>query len=149
MNDSAPKPYIPTEDDIVFDCPSCGRELAINFQGAGLKVSCPHCNERVDVPIPEDVHILEEDDEDTPPETKSDVMDAKDLKIVELAEQLGLSESRVNELVQELVETRQRRKTLENERHENLKRFKLMAEEINALQNALDRLNGLLADARG
>src|SRR4029077_16252747 len=32
-----------TERDIVFDCPHCGGELAIDMDGAGMEVNCVHC----------------------------------------------------------------------------------------------------------
>ena len=37
-----------TERDIVFDCPQCGGELAIDMDGAGMEVNCAHCGNRVD-----------------------------------------------------------------------------------------------------
>jgi predicted RNA-binding Zn-ribbon protein involved in translation (DUF1610 family) len=39
-----------TERDIVFDCPNCGGELAIDMDGAGLEVNCAHCGKAVIVP---------------------------------------------------------------------------------------------------
>ena len=50
--------------DIVFDCPYCGHNLAIDYRGAGLQVMCVQCGEAVSVPIPEDMHI---DDLDVEP----------------------------------------------------------------------------------
>jgi len=32
-----------TERDIVFDCPKCGGELAIDMDGTGMEVNCAHC----------------------------------------------------------------------------------------------------------
>src|ERR1700733_3401526 len=34
-----------TERDIVFDCPQCGGELAIDMDGAGMGVHCTHCGQ--------------------------------------------------------------------------------------------------------
>ena len=39
-----------TERDIVFDCPNCGGELAIDMDGAGLEVHCAHCGNAVIAP---------------------------------------------------------------------------------------------------
>ncbi|HYY29342.1 MAG TPA: hypothetical protein VE860_15420 [Chthoniobacterales bacterium] len=39
-----------TERDIVFDCPHCGGELAIDMDGAGMEVNCAHCGARLTVP---------------------------------------------------------------------------------------------------
>jgi hypothetical protein len=38
-----------TERDIVFDCPHCGGELAIDMDGAGMEVNCAHCGKPVTV----------------------------------------------------------------------------------------------------
>ena len=37
-------------NDIVFDCPHCGKSLAIDGRGAGLMVTCPDCHRDVVVP---------------------------------------------------------------------------------------------------
>jgi predicted RNA-binding Zn-ribbon protein involved in translation (DUF1610 family) len=39
-----------TERDIVFDCPNCGGELAIDMDGAGMEVHCAHCGKALLVP---------------------------------------------------------------------------------------------------
>jgi len=39
-----------TERDIVFDCPNCGGELAIDMDGAGMEVNCAHCGKALKVP---------------------------------------------------------------------------------------------------
>jgi predicted RNA-binding Zn-ribbon protein involved in translation (DUF1610 family) len=39
-----------TERDIVFDCPQCGGELAIDMDGAGMEVHCTHCGQALTVP---------------------------------------------------------------------------------------------------
>jgi predicted RNA-binding Zn-ribbon protein involved in translation (DUF1610 family) len=41
-----------SESDIVFECPHCGKSLAIDQRGAGFVVSCPDCQARVQVPGP-------------------------------------------------------------------------------------------------
>lgn len=38
------------ESDIVFECPHCGKSLAIDGRGAGMVVVCPDCQARVQVP---------------------------------------------------------------------------------------------------
>ncbi len=39
-----------TERDIVFDCPNCGGELAIDMDGSGMEVNCAHCGSALIVP---------------------------------------------------------------------------------------------------
>ncbi len=36
--------------DIFFECPRCGKSLAIDEKGAGMYISCPDCGLRVQVP---------------------------------------------------------------------------------------------------
>ena len=40
------------DTDIVFDCPICGKNLVIDYRGAGLQINCSQCGESVLVPIP-------------------------------------------------------------------------------------------------
>ena len=37
--------------DIVFDCPHCGHNHAIDYRGAGLQINCVACGEASLVPI--------------------------------------------------------------------------------------------------
>lgn len=37
-------------DDIVFDCPACGKILIVETSGRGLKVTCPQCQSKILVP---------------------------------------------------------------------------------------------------
>jgi len=45
------------DTDIVFDCPHCGHNLAIDYRGAGLQIVCVNCGENVLVPIPNGMKI--------------------------------------------------------------------------------------------
>jgi DNA-directed RNA polymerase subunit RPC12/RpoP len=36
--------------DIIFDCPKCGQELAVDSTGAGTEIECPSCNEKIAIP---------------------------------------------------------------------------------------------------
>jgi len=51
------------DTDIVFDCPHCGKNLVIDYRGAGLQVNCMQCGQPVLVPIPDgmDLHDLDLD----------------------------------------------------------------------------------------
>ena len=37
-------------DDIIFECPQCGKSLAIDVRGAGFLVRCPDCKTEIQVP---------------------------------------------------------------------------------------------------
>jgi transcription elongation factor Elf1 len=39
-----------TERDIVFSCPHCHGELAVDKEGAGLSLACMHCGQTVTIP---------------------------------------------------------------------------------------------------
>jgi len=45
------------DTDIVFDCPHCGKNLVIDYRGAGLQINCSECGETVLVPIPDGMEL--------------------------------------------------------------------------------------------
>ena len=45
------------DTDIVFDCPHCGKNLVIDYRGAGLQINCSECGEPVLVPIPDGMEL--------------------------------------------------------------------------------------------
>jgi DNA-directed RNA polymerase subunit RPC12/RpoP len=36
--------------DIIFDCPHCEQELAVDSSGAGSEIECPSCGETITIP---------------------------------------------------------------------------------------------------
>jgi DNA-directed RNA polymerase subunit RPC12/RpoP len=38
--------------DIVFNCPNCEQELAVDSSGAGTDIECPSCHETITIPEP-------------------------------------------------------------------------------------------------
>jgi hypothetical protein len=36
--------------DIIFDCPNCQQELAVDSSGAGTEIECPSCGESIMIP---------------------------------------------------------------------------------------------------
>lgn len=114
--------------DIVFDCPHCGHNLAIDYRGAGLQINCVACGQPVLVPIPDGMKI-----------------DDLDLSAGELLTQLFQtrrmmlkSEQRINELEETLNSIKMRRTELERSRMTTLHRC---AELVNMLQGSL-KLHG-------
>ena len=49
------------DTDIVFDCPHCGKNLVIDYRGAGLQIHCSECGESVLVPIPDGMELADLD----------------------------------------------------------------------------------------
>jgi len=45
------------DTDIVFDCPHCGKNLVIDYRGAGLQITCSECGASVLVPIPDGMEL--------------------------------------------------------------------------------------------
>ena len=45
------------DTDIVFDCPHCGKNLVIDYRGAGLQINCSECGEPALVPIPDGMEL--------------------------------------------------------------------------------------------
>jgi DNA-directed RNA polymerase subunit RPC12/RpoP len=39
--------------DVVFNCPKCEQELAVDSSGAGSEINCPSCNAPIVIPSPE------------------------------------------------------------------------------------------------
>lgn len=38
--------------DIIFNCPKCEQELAVDSSGAGNEINCPSCGEKIVIPPP-------------------------------------------------------------------------------------------------
>ena len=49
------------DTDIVFDCPHCGKNLVIDYRGAGLQINCSSCGEPVLEPIPDGMELTDLD----------------------------------------------------------------------------------------
>jgi hypothetical protein len=41
--------------DVIFNCPKCEQELAVDSSGAGTEIRCPSCSEIITIPAPESV----------------------------------------------------------------------------------------------
>jgi hypothetical protein len=39
--------------DVIFNCPKCEQELAVDSTGAGTEINCPSCGETIVIPAPE------------------------------------------------------------------------------------------------
>lgn len=118
--------------DIVFDCPHCGHNLAIDYRGAGLQINCVACGQPALVPIPDGMKI-----------------DDLDLSSGELLTQLFQtrrmmlkSEQRIAELEETLASIKLRRTELEKARMTTLHRC---AELVGMCQSGL-RLQGDMAN---
>jgi hypothetical protein len=39
--------------DVIFNCPKCEQELAVDASGAGTEINCPSCGQSIVIPSPE------------------------------------------------------------------------------------------------
>lgn len=91
------------DTDIVFDCPHCGHNLAIDYRGAGLQINCVNCGESVLVPIPDGMKI---DDLDIEP---GEILK----QLFATRRHLQKAELRIDQLEQELEQMALRRDALQ------------------------------------
>ncbi len=125
--------------DIVFDCPHCNKSLAIDHRGAGMVITCPDCQQPVEVPgLPQGGNApAPMPGADLPP----------DQRIASLEEALEGAQTKVERLVESLEEVRERRRYLETLRSDNLGRFQQIAKEVGMIQSSLDRMVSIVQEA--
>lgn len=116
------------DTDIVFDCPHCGKSLAIDYRGAGLMIPCTDCGKNVQVPIPEGMEITDVDISE----------EEKEARIVNLRRSLIASEMRIKQLEAEVEELTVRRDQLEKVRAEDMFRFGSILEKSGTIQKSLE-----------
>ena len=118
--------------DIVFECPHCGKSLAIEAAGAGMEVPCTDCGRPVRVPVPE-TSLTPEEAEDA---------------IAQLDAALNTSADELERLREENETLRERKAYLEHVAARNGERLAKMADLLDGVQRQLDELVALVADAR-
>ena len=118
------------ETDIVFDCPFCGKSLAIDFRGAGLNIACTDCGGIVEVPIPEGMEIADFDSS----------TEEQEILIINLRKSLALAEARIRDLEHEVQELSRRREDLEKSRTDNIYRFGAIGEKSGLIQKAVEEI---------
>jgi len=116
------------ETDIVFDCPHCGKSLAIDCRGAGLMIPCTDCGNNVQVPIPDGMELSDVDSSE----------EEKESRIVNLRRTLSSAETRIKHLEAEVEELLLRRDELEKVRTDNMFRFGTILEKTGVIQKCLE-----------
>jgi len=131
------------QTDIVFDCPYCGKSLAIDYHGAGLTVPCTDCGKDVEVPIPEGMEVTDIDSTD----------EEQEMKILNLRRSLAESEYRVAQLDSKLKDIASGREATEKLRATDETRFKAILDRLPLVEQALEEvakgLKGIADLARG
>lgn len=160
MAEMVPESEATSGGDIVFDCPHCNKSLAIDPRGAGLMIVCPDCQRNVTVPgLPpnaEEEDAVEGEVVDEEAAGSEEILTALPVaasddpmeRVQQLTEALATSHAKVERLVASLEEVRERRRYLEKLRTDNMARFEQIGKELALVQDAIDRIVGLLQDAR-
>ena len=119
------------DTDIVFDCPHCGHNLAIDYRGAGLQINCVNCGETVLVPIPDGMEIEDLDIE--PGEILKQLFATR--------RNLHKAELRGDDLEARLAEATERRERIEA----RLASLQMQIDEMRQLCLQQETVNGKLA----
>ena len=138
------------EGDILFDCPYCGKNMAIEAAGAGLMVPCANCGKSVQVPIPDGRTPEAPVAEPAVPPPPAPMADTEDPEatIRQLDSALAMANQQVDRLVAEKEALQERRAFLEQLRAANAARLEQITQELAGMQDALDRVLVLLAEVR-
>ncbi len=138
MTDETALPPGFSEQDIIFECPRCGKSLGIDERGAGLIVRCPDCGLRMQVPVPET---------ENEPHVRADKA-VESFAPADLARP-GASDAAVERVSYSDDDVHDRRRRLEKMRLDYLARFEKIREEVALIQAGLDRMVGILQDVAG
>lgn len=122
------------ETDIVFDCPHCGKSLAIDYRGAGLTIPCTDCGKNVQVPIPEGMEITDIDSSE----------EEQEIRVLNLRRSLAAAEQKIEQLSSEVEEMTTRREMLEKVRTDHISKFGLIMERVTVIQKSLEEIHKAL-----
>lgn len=121
-----------TDDDIFFECPHCGKSMAIDKRGMGLTIECPDCGGLVRVP--------------TASEEKVNAPDSINMPTEALAEALEESRKQIEELNEHVAKLTQRRDALDKITQAQKKRIEDLRHEFGNIQTALDQITMLMVN---
>ncbi len=122
--------------DIVFDCPHCGKNLAIDARGAGLGIPCPACGRDIEVPIPEGVDITDID--------RLGPMDTREPANGEEPARLPESPDEIRVMQTELEELRFRRRDFDKRQAAAAKELLALQQQVSDLRTALEQIEDTL-----
>jgi transcription elongation factor Elf1 len=116
------------DTDIIFDCPNCGKSLAIDYHGAGLNIPCTDCGKLVEVPIPEGMEIADIDSN----------QEEQTIVVLNLRKSLAEAADKIQHLTDEVHELNSRREALEKIRTDQIYRFGAIVEKTGVIQKSMD-----------
>ena len=112
------------ETDIIFDCPHCGKSLAIDYRGAGLTIQCSDCGRDVQVPIPDGMELDDIDISD----------EQQEIRIIHLRKSLTEARNRISTLETAIEELTARREALEKGRSDSMYKMGQINENIEIIE---------------
>ena len=124
------------ETDIVFDCPHCGKSLAIDHRGAGLSIPCTDCGKDCEVPIPEGMELLDIDSSEADQE----------IRIINLRRALTAAEERIKLLESRLDRLAKQRALGEGVTQGNKEGLKILREQFKTIQSAQLQISNSLEE---
>ena len=122
-----------TDDDIIFECPFCGKSMAIDKRGMGLTISCPKCEGLVRVP--------------TVSESTGGSPDSVSMPIEGLADALEESRKEIDEMKKKLAAVENLRLKLEEQSREHEEKLTVLRREFGKIHSALDQVTMMIVDS--
>lgn len=121
-----------TDDDIIFECPFCGKSMAIDKRGMGLTINCPECDGLVRVP--------------TVSEPTGKSPDSVNMPVEGLADALDESRDEIDGMKRKISDLEELRRTLEKQTAEQDDKLAKLRREFGHIQAALDQVSLLMVD---
>lgn len=118
------------DTDIVFDCPRCGKSLAIDYRGAGLTITCSDCGNDIEVPIPDGMEIGDVDS----------TLEDQELRVIHLRRSLHHAQDRILGLENDVEDLLQRRDELERAQTNQRWQRAAVEERLGLVESALQGL---------
>jgi transcription elongation factor Elf1 len=122
--------------DVIFDCPHCGKSLAIDYRGAGLSIPCTDCGRIVDVPIPEGMEITDIDSSD----------EDKEMRMLSLRKSLAAAESRIVNLELRLDSVYSEKAALSNGDERYKDQLSVILKAVERMRRSLHQVDNSLAE---
>lgn len=122
------------DTDIVFDCPHCGHNLVIDYQGAGMVITCVECHNPVQVPIPDGMRLS---DLDQPEENLQK-------QISTLRTSLQASEARQKQLEEQIESLKESRLAMQKQRAGQMHRLAEIRGACEHIQRVLTESSSIL-----
>jgi transcription elongation factor Elf1 len=122
------------ETDIVFDCPHCGKSLAIDYRGAGLSIPCSDCGRDVDVPIPEGMEVTDIDGTE----------EEQEMRILNLRRTLHDADSRIAQLEARVEALEGENASLAEGDGSRKEKFNGISKSVEHMRRSLDELSSSL-----